>query len=423
MSEDRHERPADDHPGYAPGGAHGHPGRGDVTRDRFPEDALNDHPPGTSWALGADQHERRPDAAGGAGLNGEEALRRLLHDAADGLEPRAGALEEIRQAIPVRRARRRNALVGAGAAALVVGVALPLMQAGVVPGPLNDDNVGNAAQSQHQDATAERGEPGEFGDGGDGGTGQEGDRSDGYRGGVEDDPSDPASGRDGSPSPSRDDLSSTAPSCGPDQLGEGEAEVGDPDGQGRIYGSFELKNVSDQTCRVSNGDGLTANGVGKVPTSDVQVLDHTPGGRASELPDPSRQDGPVILRPGDTYEVKFAWIPSPENEGAACTPSEGGDVKPTEPPPEGGDKAPGDGGESEGGDGDGDGGPGESGGTGGAGQEGLKALGHGEIEDGGEESAIILNYKPASGEPSIPAAYLNSSCSGTVYRTEPMAAS
>ncbi|MCZ0980185.1 hypothetical protein O1L60_17650 [Streptomyces diastatochromogenes] len=43
----------------------------------------------------------------------ELALRRLFQDAVSGLEPSHGSLEHLRRAVPARRARKRQALVGA----------------------------------------------------------------------------------------------------------------------------------------------------------------------------------------------------------------------------------------------------------------------------------------------------------------------
>ncbi|MCK1795048.1 hypothetical protein MTQ01_03280 [Streptomyces sp. XM4193] len=419
MSEDRHERPAGGRP-----------------------EEPDERTPGTSWAVGgadsgragsgpsgsdgADAYRRsseEPPAGsdpGDAQAEGE-ALRRMLHGAAEGLEPRPGALEEIRHAIPVRRARRRNAMVGAGAAALVVGVTLPLMQAGVVPGPLNGDSQSNAAHS----GPGEKSDPYEDGasvGGGLGGADQESADGSGASGGSTGKPSGDPSAED-SASPSGDGGPTVGvPGCGPDQLGNGDVTVGDPDSRGRVYGSFELTNVSDQTCRVKGRDGLKASGVGSAPSSDLQVLDHTPGGRATELPDPSDQNGPVVLRPGEAYQVKFAWIPSPAR-GQTCTPR-GEEPDPTDPPPGGpggGTEDPGDGGDS--GDGGSDGGDSAVGGGGDGGDatpSGPEPQSGGTDGGDADNSAVLLNYTPAAGEPSLPTVHFDVACTGKVYRTAPL---
>ncbi|MBB1245408.1 hypothetical protein GL263_17830 [Streptomyces durbertensis] len=295
-----------------------------------------------------------PDDAGGSLVRGldsadEEALRRLLRDAAGEPEPRPDALEHIRRTIPVRRARRRNALIGVGAAALAVGVTLPLMRAGVVPGPLNAHNSANAAQSADAAASG----AGAAVDGSAGGERHTG--PDGSRGDAKGKDDDPVPHED---APDHEELAPTAPSCTRDQLGQPVVSVAEPNNNGRIYGHFRLTNVSDETCRIKGGGELTATGGGETPTT---------GG------------------------------------------ADGG----------GGDG--GDGGDQTGGDG--------SGGAGGSGggkvpdqQEdinGLDTFGTGG-GGGGAETAVVLRYTPASGEPRLPAAYLTGACGGTVYRTQPL---
>ncbi|MCZ9347385.1 hypothetical protein NGM37_57770, partial [Streptomyces sp. TRM76130] len=54
-------------------------------------------------------------------------MRRLLHRAVEEVEPREGALEQLRRAVPARRARKRQAAVGMAAAALLIGTAVPAL--------------------------------------------------------------------------------------------------------------------------------------------------------------------------------------------------------------------------------------------------------------------------------------------------------
>ncbi|NED11681.1 hypothetical protein G3I33_09280, partial [Streptomyces sp. SID9124] len=63
------------------------------------------------------------DPFGGDG--DEDALRRMMHGVVQGLEPSEGSLDRLQRAVPARRARRRQALVGAAAAALLIGTAVP----------------------------------------------------------------------------------------------------------------------------------------------------------------------------------------------------------------------------------------------------------------------------------------------------------
>lgn len=54
-----------------------------------------------------------------------DELRGLLHGAVAELTPSDGALERLRHAVPVRRARKRQAVIGAAAAVLLCGTAVP----------------------------------------------------------------------------------------------------------------------------------------------------------------------------------------------------------------------------------------------------------------------------------------------------------
>lgn len=60
--------------------------------------------------------EAAPGAASGDGGGMDElALRRMLQGAVQGLEPSDGTLERLHRAVPARRARRRQGVVGAAA--------------------------------------------------------------------------------------------------------------------------------------------------------------------------------------------------------------------------------------------------------------------------------------------------------------------
>ncbi|WP_436843491.1 hypothetical protein [Streptomyces hundungensis] len=66
-----------------------------------------------------------PPAPGSTDAADERALRRLLHGTVEDLKPSEGALEHLRAAVPLRRARKRQAVVGSIAAALLVATAVP----------------------------------------------------------------------------------------------------------------------------------------------------------------------------------------------------------------------------------------------------------------------------------------------------------
>ncbi|MGW2234774.1 hypothetical protein ACWCWE_12330, partial [Streptomyces sp. NPDC001759] len=69
-----------------------------------------------------------PDDQSPDGFDSDElALRRMLHQAVQTVEPRDGTLEHLRRAVPARRARKRQAMVGMAAAALFLGTAIPAL--------------------------------------------------------------------------------------------------------------------------------------------------------------------------------------------------------------------------------------------------------------------------------------------------------
>ncbi|MDG4862885.1 hypothetical protein P8605_32580, partial [Streptomyces sp. T-3] len=57
----------------------------------------------------------------------ELALRRMLRGAVQEIEPSDNALDHLRHAVPARRARKRQAVVGMAAAALFIGTAVPAL--------------------------------------------------------------------------------------------------------------------------------------------------------------------------------------------------------------------------------------------------------------------------------------------------------
>ncbi|MBW1604395.1 hypothetical protein JJV70_20270 [Streptomyces sp. JJ66] len=365
----------------------------------------------------------------------EDALRRLLHDAVRDIEPSPHSLDHLRRAVPARRARRRHVTVGLVAAVLVGAVTVPAMTTGVVPNPLGGDERARTAQ----------GGPGGPGEpyGGREQAGQDGGGADGGGKGPQDGerpgekPAEPAPGA----SPAPDDsagLGASSPLCLRDQLGDATARVGEPDANGARYGSFSFTNLSGDSCRVTEDtDQLSATGQG---ASAVTVLDHTEGGRATGLPSPASAPHELILRPGESFQVRFAWLPDtargadgcvapdpspapePEPSEPGATPGggggsggaggEGGQEKTTEPEPSAGDES----GTTSSDDGSAPAArqePGLStqthGGTGSSGQ--------GDSGPGGTASAVVLRYTPAAGEPQAPAAHLTNVCAGTVYRT------
>ncbi|MET9604800.1 hypothetical protein ABZZ17_06990 [Streptomyces sp. NPDC006512] len=301
-----------------------------------------------------DDRNNRTDPAGQAGPAGEEqALRSLLAGAVQGLEPAEGALERLRHAVPARRARKRQALVAAAAAALLAGTAIPAaLHLGGEQGTTTD----RPAMAGHGEAQkGKSGDPSEPRHNGAGAGAQpESTRSVGQapQDGTGDRPAPQAGGSpsggvtagpDGTgatagattgtgPGPAQQPpvAAPGAPACTGEQLGvRGSARA--PESDGKVYGSFQVTNVSARGCTVTGPDTVTAASLATTPPAQgpaVAVTSHTEGDPASGLlPDPSAETPMVVLQPNAAYEVRFAWVPSAQSCPAA-TP--GPSAKPAE---------------------------------------------------------------------------------------------
>lgn len=265
----------------------------------------------------------------------EQALRDLMLGAVGGIKPSGDALERLRHAVPARRVRKRQTLVAAAAAALLVGTAVPaaFKLTGAQSG--TTDHPAMAGHAQQGGKT-------------------EGGSSDPHQNGADATPPTPArspgaeqsaGGATGAvPSPPADSLpggADTGPTggsvvlpggsgfgvmlpppaapgvatCGAEQLGvSGSARP--PEADGKVYGSFKVTNVSMRGCTVIGPDTLTAApaaapGSGKDASGApaVTVVGHTTGDPATGLPDPSADAPLMLLAPNAAYEVRFAWVP------------------------------------------------------------------------------------------------------------------
>ncbi|MCC3767019.1 hypothetical protein [Streptomyces sp. UNOC14_S4] len=335
----------------------------------------------------------------------EQALRRLLQGAVGDLEPSPDALEHLRHAVPARRTRRRQVLVGAAAAVILGGTALPaFLHVAVIDGT-SEERHANTASAHSAERGAEAGAPT-----GRGGSAFEGDqprssvpdrkeqreaeRQQTPNGSVAPDNEIKPSGSPGGTLPDpTGTFAAISPTCVRDQLGRGTGSVGTADKEGRVYGAFRVVNVSHSICTVAGSGTVSATAHGSADPSRVSVVDHTPGDAATGLPDPTGDSGEVILQPGQAYEVKFAWIPSkegcakPSGGGspapgiAAATPSAAGPVPAAGPPP-------------------------------------------GVADPGGAPPpppSVVLSHTPEGGEPTAAEAKIDDACAGTVYRTGPLA--
>ncbi|MFD9794556.1 hypothetical protein ACFWXK_26825 [Streptomyces sp. NPDC059070] len=244
----------------------------------------------------------------------ERALRRMLHGAVDGMEPADGALDQLRRAVPARRARKKQAWAGAAAAALLIGTAVPAFL-----------HVANTASTgaEERPAIAGHGQQTQGGTGaapGAGGGDRGADRPSGRTtptalpsGTVK--PQPPGKATEGGISggatgPVGGPLVTDSPVCDASELGVKSARISKPDADGKVYGTFRVANVSRKLCQVSGGGKVDFQALGAADASRITVVDHASGDPAAGLPDPSLETTGLVLKPSAAYEVKFAWVPS-----------------------------------------------------------------------------------------------------------------
>ncbi|MFF0462901.1 hypothetical protein [Streptomyces mexicanus] len=295
-------------------------------RSRSQARLRGDAPPHDETPSHAGNHDvnHGPDDQGLDGLGPDElALRRLLHEAVQDVAPREDALEHLRRAVPARRARKRQAVVGMAAAALFLGTAVPALVhvSDVAGADANPAMAGQASQAHGGTGQGKGPDGGESAVGGSSATATDpgrNDKKDGHRSGSSTAPGGvgPGAGKNG-PSASAD---TGVPECTGAQLGSATATVGAPDTTGAVYGTFHIANVSSTTCTVSGPGTVTTHAQGAADATRISVVPHTSGDAASGLPDPAGEVSGLVLAPGSAYEVKFAWVPS-----ETCPTTGGGD--------------------------------------------------------------------------------------------------
>ncbi|MEC4014952.1 DUF4232 domain-containing protein [Streptomyces sp. H27-D2] len=340
-----------------------------------------------------------PSVGGGpSGLDhvDEDGLRRLFQGVVQDIEPSPDTLEHLRRAVPARRTRRRHALVGAAAAALLAGTAVPALVHVANTGEGPNDHPANAASSRRTHGAAEG--PGESGAGKDGKKPSDKETKGSKKDERKKDKGEKhgpgrATGGTGSTDPSST-MAATSPSCSRDQLGNGSGSAAPADAEGRVYGTFRVVNTSGDNCTVDGAGAVGVSTMGSAEASRIQVVDHTAGDAATGLPDTA--PGQVILQPGQAYEVKFAWIPADGGGASGCD-------SPGPTPTPGASEGTTDGTASE---------PAGDGGTGDGGETG-----------GGQPPAtVVLSHTPEVGQPSAADATIPDACAGTIYRTGVLAA-
>ncbi|MFJ2262558.1 hypothetical protein ACIOKD_30320 [Streptomyces sp. NPDC087844] len=337
-----------------------------------------------------------PRGAGGSGPDvfgsDELALRRLLHQAVEEIEPTDGTLDHLRRAVPARRARKRQALVGMAAAALFIGTAVPALL------HVSNSTGSNADPSMagHTSATQGGANEGKEASSGSGSGGSAGSSKGSGKGDKKDEKGKGKGGDGGTAGAQPTTSTAVAATCAPTQL-TAAAGGGTPDATGAVYGTFTVTNVSTASCTVVGDGSVSPTAVGAADQSQLMTVLHMAGDPAAGLPDPSAYAASLVLPPGGTYMVKFAWVPS-----ATC-PTSGGngggepspDPTPTEDPT-------------------GAGGGTASEGTNGVDTQLMRA-------DGTVDGSVSVSYTAEGGAPAT-ATTVSNACAGTVYRTGVLAA-
>ncbi|MEV8310203.1 hypothetical protein AB0P36_23340 [Streptomyces flavidovirens] len=366
----------------------------------------------------ADLPDTEPaDAADFDGFGSDElALRRMLRGAVEELEPSQNTLDHLRKAVPARRARRRQAIVGMAAAALFVGTAVPAFVHVTNSGDAADDRPSIAGHGQHThggtgwEKGAEEGKKKTDKPSGKSSPKSEEEKRKDKKKGSRKGSSGTGTGRAGGADTSGG-VPASSPACTASQLAVASAGTLPPDGEGKVYGTFRISNVSEMACVIAGRGTVYAQPMGAADPARINVVDHTSGDAAAGLPDPSLEMTGLLLEPDMAYEVKFAWVPT-----ETC-PTTDPSPDPT-PPPE--DPGPG---TTDGGTGTGDNGGGE--GAGGNEGEAEPAGAEPQLgtEDGGTaDGSVSVSHTSEAGAPTV-AVTVPNACAGTIYRTGVLAAS
>ncbi|NNN36958.1 hypothetical protein HLK59_42760 [Streptomyces sp. S3(2020)] len=265
------------------------------------------------------------DQSPSGGLDSDElALRRMLQHAVEEIEPRDGTLDHLRTAVPARRARKRQAMVGMAAAALFVGTAVPalLHVSGATGSDADPFNAGHYSQAQGGASQGKGPDGGESTSGGSSGKVEDKDK-----GSSKDDDKDKGSGAATGGGDSSDPSASSTegvPVCTAAEFGVPTASTDAADSAGAVYGTFTFSNASAAACTVTGPGSVSEAVSGAADANKVFAARHVSGDAAVSLPDPSTELASLVLQPGASYYVKFAWVPSetcPTDTGSTPTPT------------------------------------------------------------------------------------------------------
>lgn len=372
------------------------PGAGDSGADAADEVVRTAEAAGTPEVKGSGAGSPLASLFGGDEGSGadELALRRMMRSAVQEIEPRDSALERLRHAVPARRQRKRQAVVGMAAAALFIGTAIPALVHVTNSGGGSDDRpsiAGNSEQTQGGSSQGKGPGGGEKGESSGSGPSKSKDKKD--KKGKKDGKGkgEASGGATGGPDDPAGTESAGSPACAVDQLGSASGSAGVAEADGKVYGTFRVANVSGSSCTVSAPGSVSTATTGAADPAKIVVTDHVAGDAATGLPDPSQAVSSLVLQPGAAYEVKFAWVPS-----EAC-PTDSGEPSPDPTPTENGG--------------------GTDGGTPGGVEPQMVR------EDGGAlDGGVTVSLTAPQGSPAAGATIVNA-CAGTVYRTGMLSAS
>ncbi|WP_223206069.1 hypothetical protein [Streptomyces xanthii] len=358
---------------------------------------------GSGRPAGAAGPEEDPGAAPGPGED-ELALRRLMRQAVSDIAPSDAALEQLRKAVPARRARKRQAAVGAIAAGVFVAMAVPAVLHVTNTNASNDrPSIAGNSEATHGGVDAGKASGGGSGKSKGEGPGRGKDKAGHGKkdrgGGKGRDTAGTSTDRPGSGST----AAASSPVCDASELGTPVSNVGVPDANGTVYGSFRVTNVSTGNCTIDGAGAVGATAQGAADPARVAVVDHTSGDAATGLPDPSTEPSQLILEPGMSYEVRFAWVPSgqcPATGGPSSGGSDGGSG-------DGGTESPS---------------PTPTEQTTGAGDSTDSGLSTQLGSDDPAQGSVVVEHTAEPGAPSANAT-IQGACQGTVYKTGVLPAS
>ncbi|EFL33734.1 conserved hypothetical protein [Streptomyces viridochromogenes DSM 40736] len=242
-----------------------------------------------------------PDDQSREGLDSDELdLRTMLQQAVQDVEPRDGTLDYLRRAVPQRRTRKRQAVVGMAAAALFIGTAVPALVhvSNSTGSDANPSVAGHASATQGGGASEGKGPDG--GESTSGGTGgktegkQKDDKKDKGKGKATGGASTGASQGAG---PSATVAAGIA-ACTAAQLGPAAGSAAAPDSTGAVYGSFRVTNVSAASCTVTGPGSVSALPQGAADPGKVGSARHVAGDAAFRPARPVPGGGPAGVPPG-----------------------------------------------------------------------------------------------------------------------------